>query len=103
MDIYAKGVFGLNERTFFDVRITHPNAKYNQGKTMEKIYHHQDMEKKRMYNDRIIQEEKASFVPLIFTTSGGLGPECEWNALIRDWLKRYVRNEMKKCYCFVTF
>ena len=35
------------------------------------------MEKKRMYNDRIIQIEKASFVPLIFTISGGLSPECD--------------------------
>ena len=52
-------------------------SSYNQGKTMEQIYHHQEMEKKRMYNDRIIQVEKASFVPLIFTTSGGLGPVCD--------------------------
>ena len=77
LDMSARGVFGLNERTFFDVRITHPNANYNQEKTMEQIYHHQEMGKKRMYNDRIIQVEKASFVPLIFTTSGGLGPECD--------------------------
>ena len=55
LDISARGVFGMKERTFFDVRITHPNAKYNQGKTMEQVYHHQEMEKKRMYNDRIIQ------------------------------------------------
>ena len=54
LDISARGAFGLNERTFFDVRMTHPNAKYNQGKTVEQIYHHQEMEKKRMYNDRII-------------------------------------------------
>ena len=32
LDISARGVFGMNERTFFDVRIIHPNAKYNQGK-----------------------------------------------------------------------
>ena len=51
---------------------------------MEQIYHHQEMEKKRMYNDRIIQVEKASFVPLIFTTSGGLGPECDLTGLLAE-------------------
>ena len=29
-----------------------------------------------MYNDRILQVEKGSFSPLIFSTSGGMGPEC---------------------------
>ncbi len=31
----------------------------------------------RHYNDRILQVEKASFVPLIYTTTGGMGPQCE--------------------------
>ena len=29
-----------------------------------------------MYNDRILQVEKGSFSPLIFSTTGGMGPEC---------------------------
>ena len=29
------------------------------------------------YNDRVLQIEKASFVPLVYTTSGGMGPQCE--------------------------
>ena len=29
-----------------------------------------------MCNDRILQVEKGSFSPLIFTTTGGMGPEC---------------------------
>ena len=28
-----------------------------------------------IYEERIIESEKASFTPLIFTTSGGMGPE----------------------------
>ena len=31
-------------------------------------------EKMRVYNDRILQVEKACFVPLIYTTTGGMGP-----------------------------
>ena len=56
--------------------MTHPNADYNKDKTLEEIYKHHEDEKKRKYNERVIQIEKASFVPLVFTTSGGLSPEC---------------------------
>ena len=34
------------------------------------------MEKKHRYNNRIINVEKSSFSPLVFTTSGGMAPEC---------------------------
>ena len=30
----------------------------------------------RVYSDRILQVEKGSFVPLIYTTTGGMGPQC---------------------------
>lgn len=29
-----------------------------------------------MYNDRVLHVEKGSFSPLIFTTTGGMGPEA---------------------------
>ena len=34
-------------------------------------------EKKGLYNERILEREKASFTPLVFTTTGGMSPECE--------------------------
>ena len=40
------------------------------------LYLQQEQEKKRTYNDRIIQVEKGSFSPLIFSTTGGMGPEA---------------------------
>ena len=59
-----------------DVRMLHPNSPSYQGKKMEKIYQLHENEKKRKYNQRVIQVEKASFTPLVFTTSGGMAPEC---------------------------
>ena len=44
---------------------------------MAQIYAAQEEEKKKLYNDRVLEVEKASFVPLVFTTTGGMGPECE--------------------------
>ena len=32
--------------------------------------------KKEMYEERVLEAEKGSFIPLIFTTSGGMGPLC---------------------------
>ena len=45
-------------------------------KTPEQIYLQHEREKKRKYNDRVLQVEKGSFSPLIFSTSGGMGPEA---------------------------
>ena len=76
LDISARGVWSTFERTFFDIRITHPNAPSNQQKTLAQLYKHHENEKKSLYNERVIQIEKGSFTPLVFATSGGMGPEC---------------------------
>ena len=44
---------------------------------MKALYEEKERLKKRKYNDRIINVEKATFTPLVFTTTGGMGPECE--------------------------
>ena len=33
-------------------------------------------EKKRMNESRVLEVEQASFTPLVFTTTGGMGREC---------------------------
>ena len=76
LDVSAIGIWGPMERTFLDVRVVHPNCPSYVGKKVEKIYEQNEKEKKRVYNQRIIQVEKASFTPLVFTTSGGMAPEC---------------------------
>ena len=77
MDVAATGVFSPMERTFFDVRVTHPNAPSNRSIPPSKLYVRHEMEKKVKYEERIIQIEKGSFCPLIFSTSGGVGPLCD--------------------------
>ena len=44
---------------------------------MDQLYLENEREKKRLYNDRIIHTERATFTPLVFSTTGGMGPECE--------------------------
>lgn len=76
LDISAVGAYAPFERTFFDVRITHPNCDSNAFKPLKKIYEDHEKEKKTVYEERVIHSEKRSFVPLVFTTSGGMSPLC---------------------------
>ena len=76
-DISARGVWSPAEKTFFDILVTHPNADSYLHKSLDAIYHEKETQKKNKYNERVINVEKASFTPLVFTTTGGMSPECE--------------------------
>ena len=76
-DISARGMWSPAEKTFFDIQVSHPNADSYLNKSMSAIYREREAHKKRKYNERVINVEKATFTPLIFTTTGGMAPECE--------------------------
>ena len=76
-DVSARGVWSNYEKTFFDIMVTHPNAESHMGKSLDKLYKECESVKKRKYGDRIVNVERASFTPLVFTTTGGMGKECE--------------------------
>ena len=76
LDVSARGLWAPMEKAFFDVRIFHPNAISNRSKSLPQLYQSHEMEKKRVYNQRIIEVEFATFTPLVFSTSGGESPEC---------------------------
>ena len=77
LDIAARSVWSQLDRVFFDIRVTHPNTQTNSSKPPAQIYKEHERLKKRAYNSRVIQVEKGTFTPLVFTTSGGMAPECE--------------------------
>ena len=60
-----------------DVRITHPNAPSNLAVPLDKLYKRNEDEKKTKYNSRVINTERASFIPLVFSTAGTTAPECD--------------------------
>ena len=62
---------GRFERSYFDVRIFNPSAPSNQP--LHSAYRRHDKEKRRECQQRIHEVENASFTPLIFTTTGGMG------------------------------
>ena len=64
------------QMAFFDVRVFDPNAKRYESKTMQQCYKINEMEKKRKYNERIMQVENGSFNPLFFSVNDGMGKEA---------------------------
>ena len=95
LDVSAVGIWSPMERTFLDVRILHPNSPSYQGKTVKKLYEEHENEKKRSYNQRVIQVERATFTPLIFSTSGGMAQEC---TKYHKKLAELVANKTKEDY-----
>jgi len=75
LDISARGLWNSCEKTFFDIRITHPTSQSYSGKSLAEVYQQHEKEKDK-YNQRVIDIEKSSFNPLVFTTTGGMAPEC---------------------------
>ena len=75
LDISARGIWNTMEKTFFDVRVFHDSNVSNSG-PIDTVFHKHEQEKKRVYNDRVIQVEKSTFTPLVFSTSGAMGKEA---------------------------
>ena len=95
LDISARGINSTFERTFFDVRVAHPFAASNVTLSLDALYKKHEMEKINLYNERVRQVEKASFEPLVFLTTGGMGPRC--TATIQK-LARKIADKRQESY-----
>ena len=58
-----------------DIRVFHPMAPSNASKSIPAMYISHESEKKRKYNSRVLNVEKAAFT-LVFSTTGGMGKEA---------------------------
>ena len=75
--IKAGGFWARGVTAFFDVRVTHVNSKCYQSKPTSEVFKEQEEEKKRKYQQRVLDVEMSSFTPLVFGTNGGMGNECQ--------------------------
>ena len=74
LDVAASGVWGNRfERTFVDIRVFNPLAQSNQAQSLTATYTKHEKEKRRHYEERVREVERASFLPLVFSASGGQG------------------------------
>ena len=77
LDIHARGVWERQRSAFFDVRVFHPNADSYRDLSPKQIYRQHENEKKRKYATRVLEIEQGTFTPLVFSTTGGMGEECQ--------------------------
>ena len=77
LDVRARGFWRRGQNAFIDVRVTNPSATTQAQTTIEKILEKHEKEKKRAYNERVMNVENGTFTPLVFTVLGGMGKENE--------------------------
>ena len=77
LDVSGVGVWGNYEKTFLDIRVMHPNSPSYINKSLDQVYALHEKEKKKNYLERVIQIEKGSFTPIVFSTFGGTGTEAD--------------------------
>ena len=74
-DVRARGVWRPGQNAFFDIRVTNTNSDSQVHLSPDKIFRKHELEKKRNYNQRIMNIEQGTFTPLIFSINGGEGAE----------------------------
>ena len=77
LDIRARGLWCSGQSAFFDIRVTNTNAYSARALSSSQNYRRHEQEKKRKYNDRVMNIEQWTFTPLVYSTSDGLGNECQ--------------------------
>ena len=63
-------------RAFIDVKVFNPLATSNSAQDLQKVYKQHEREKKIQYNARVMEVEKGTFTPVVFSCSGGASPEA---------------------------
>ena len=61
--------------TFFNVRVFNHNARKYAKQELSKTYQLNEKEKKRFYNERVMQVEHGTFTPLVIFATGGMRRE----------------------------
>ncbi len=73
LDVSCRSFWTPLERAFLDIRVFHPQAPTNAARTIPNMYSWHENSKKTSYNSRVVQVEKGTFTPIVFSTSGGWG------------------------------
>ena len=77
VDISARGFWTRGQKAFMDIRIFDPMATCSRDNTLDAAHKRNEQEKIRAYGERIQHVDQGSFTPLVFTTSGGMGPKAK--------------------------
>ena len=92
-DVRAKGFYRPGLNSYFDIIFFNPNSESYLSSSTEKIYERAETQKRRLYNERILNVEHGSFCPLVYSVTGGSGPEARtfFTSLCEKWRIRLNR------------
>ena len=76
-DVRATGFWTRCEEAFFDIRVFHPNAASYKTTSPEDLFRQHERQKKLEYEERIVNIDRGSFCPLVFSTTGATGAICD--------------------------
>ena len=74
--IRSRGFWVRGQQAFFDTRVFDSNAKRYLNSALPQCYAQNEKEKKRQYNERVLQIEHGSFPSLVFSIYGGMSRDC---------------------------
>ena len=77
VDISASSFWTRGQRAYMDIRIFDPMAECHRNISLDAAHKKNEDEKIRRYAYRIQHVDHGTFVPLTFTTSGGMGPRAK--------------------------
>ena len=75
-DVSARVLWIKGQTAFCDVRVFNPLAICHLHHSLPAVHKKNENEKKREYNQRILQVEHGSFTPLMFSCFGGMSRGC---------------------------
>ena len=96
LDVAARGFWTAGQIAFFDIRVFYSNATRYANQSLQQCHASNENEKKRKYNNRVMNVEQGCFTPLVFSTNGGMGRECrKFYARLADMIAAKRKQE----YC----
>ena len=76
LDVKARGLWCRGQDAYFDVRVFYPNASSYRSLSLSSAYKRHEDTKKREYGQRVRDVEHGVFIPLVLTSTGGMGREA---------------------------
>ena len=77
LDIKVRGFWTGQQEKKFDIWVTHPKDKLLTLSEIQAQLVRNEQEKKRQYSQRVVNVNRGVFTPLVFSTSGVIGRECD--------------------------
>ena len=108
LDMRARGFWERSQQAYFDIRVFNPNTCRYLNKSLQQCHAMNELEKKRSYNEQVLQVEHGTFTPLVFSIYDSMGRECNtfYSRLSqsisdkRDLSKSITMNWIKTKVCF---